>query len=165
MRPARRRWSRRAIAAPVLAACLAAIGGCRDARDGTEGDAPFPSPFVIEVTGRDFQWHLRYPGDDGKLHTGDDLAALRHIRVPTDSRVRLELRSDDYLYQLAFPDFRLKEIAVPDLEFALEFDSGAAGTFELRGDQFCGYAHPDLMGELVVLSENDFRAWLEALHR
>ena len=165
MRPAYFCRSRLLIATLVCSALVAAGPACRDGGEAPEGDAPFPSPFVIEVTGSDFQWHLLYPGDDGQFHTGDDARALRHIHVPANSRIRLVLRSDDYLYQLGFPEMRLKEIAVPDLEFALEFESGAPGTFELRGDQFCGYSHPDLKGELVVQSGTDFREWLRTVGR
>lgn len=142
----------------VCALLFVAAPAC-DQREQT----PFPSPYVIEVTGSDFRWDLRYPGDDGRLHTGDDLCAERHIHVPANSRIRLELRSEDYLYQLGFPGLGLKEIAVPDLEFSMEFESGDPGTHELLGGQFCGYTHPDLKGELVVLPPAEFREWARAL--
>lgn len=116
----------------------------------------------IEVTGSDYEWHLRYPGYDGRLGTDDDVEALRHLHLPVGARAELRLHSRDYLYTLAFPELGLKEIAVPDLEFKLRIDASEPGDYELRGDQFCGFSHPDLIGRLVIESPAEFEAWLES---
>ncbi|MCH7816402.1 MAG: hypothetical protein IIC60_07520 [Proteobacteria bacterium] len=52
-------------------------------------------PLRVRMTGRDFKWHLRYPGPDRQLDTADDVLAQRHLHVPTDTAVEIELRSDD----------------------------------------------------------------------
>ena len=68
--------------------------------------------------------------------------------------------SDDYIYNLALPHLGLKEIAVPDLSFAIEFTADETGTFDLLGDQMCGYDHPELLGKISVDSHAGFNAWL-----
>lgn len=113
----------------------------------------------IEITGFEFQWHVRYPGPDGVLGTDDDVKDRQHVHVPQGRDVELVLHSRDYLYTLALPHASLKEIAVPDLTFSLRFTPEEVGSYELLGDQFCGYSHPDLMGELVVMTETDFERW------
>lgn len=115
---------------------------------------------TVEVTGDDFNWHIRYPGQDGQLGTSDDILTRRHLHLPTQTDVVLQLKSNDFVYSLALPDWRLKEIAVPELEFSLQFRTGDRGTYQLKGDQMCGYAHPNLLGNMVVLGEDDFQAWL-----
>ncbi|MCH8156076.1 MAG: Kdo hydroxylase family protein, partial [Proteobacteria bacterium] len=70
------------------------------------------------------------------------------------SDVKLVLHSLDYLYSLALPHVSLKEIAVPDLTFSMRLTPEQVGSFELRGDQFCGYSHPDLMGDFLVMTES-----------
>ena len=72
----------------------------------------------------------------------------------------MELTSDDYVYSLSFPDWNQKEIAVPELRYQLEFQTHDAGTFDLRGNQMCGYTHPELLGQLTVHSHREFEAWL-----
>ena len=94
------------------------------------------------------------------MGTDDDVRAVRHLHAPRGARLRLELTSTDFLYTLAFPHVGKKEIAVPDLTFHLEFDVTETGVFEMRGDQFCGFQHPDLIGTLVVESPEEFQSWL-----
>lgn len=113
----------------------------------------------IEMTGHDFKWNSRYAGEDGQLDSDDDIHAKQILHVPLDAEVELILKSRDYLYSLEVPLAKKKEIAVPDLTFSLQFKADKIGTFEMPGDQMCGYTHPDLMGTLVVESQEDFAKW------
>lgn len=118
---------------------------------------------VVEMTGRNFVWSLRYPGEDGLLHTQDDVMARRDLHVPAYAQVRVKLMSDDLLYTLEIAEFEQNEIAVPDMEFFLEFQTGGPGQFDYRGDQFCGYAHPDLSGTVYVDTEQALETWLKQM--
>ena len=147
-------------------ALLAAVVGCeRRAADppvSVERRArPERSPLELRLTGSDFRWLIRYPGPDGQLDTADDLLARRHLNLPAGSRVTIDLRSDDYVYAFHLPDFDLIEAAIPDKPFRLEIDTGSPGTYELLGSQMCGFAHPELLGDLVVQLPDDFDAWLD----
>ena len=113
-------------------------------------------PLVIDIIGAEYEWHVRYPGLDGKLNTADDGLDKRHLHLPAHTEVKLRLHSMDYLYSFALPHLDLKEIAIPDLEFSLSFTTGPEGTFDLLGDQLCGYVHPKLMGKLIILSSSEF---------
>jgi len=139
-------------------------GGARD-EAGEATVADLPSPLVVEVTGRDFQWHFRYPGSDGAQGTLDDRYATRDLHLPAGARVRLELRSEDALYFFGVPALGLKQIAVPDMNFALDVETGAASTFDLRGDEMCGLSHPELVGDLVIEPPPEFVDWLNRLER
>ncbi|MCA9270279.1 MAG: cytochrome c oxidase subunit II, partial [Planctomycetales bacterium] len=44
-------------------------------------------PPLVEVTGRQFEWRLRYPGADGVLGTRDDLFDVNDLHVPMDEPV------------------------------------------------------------------------------
>ena len=141
---------------------------CRenDREKVTATTTPQPQgPFTVEITGEEFQWHIRYPGPDGQLGTSDDIHALRNMHLPVKTKTKINLTSRDYIYTLVFPNRELREIAVPDMVFSLEFESETTGTFDLIGDQFCGYAHPDLLGKLVVQTHRDFDVWLRQMQR
>ena len=140
----------------LTALCTLVGQGCHDP------DRP-PEVVEISVTGENFEWHSRYGGPDGKLGTADDVPARQILHVPTDTRIVIHLTSRDYLYTFMLPQLEAKEIAVPDLIFTVEFRTGAPGTFELRGDQLCGYAHKSLLGELVVEPPRAWRQWLEKM--
>lgn len=115
---------------------------------------------TIEVVGRGFEWYVRHPGPDLELGTADDVLAMRDVHLPAGTRAQLRLKSDDYLYSLSVPHAGQREIAVPDLEFALELQAQELGTFELKGQQMCGFAHPRLIGKLVVQSPEEYSRWL-----
>jgi cytochrome c oxidase subunit 2 len=150
---------RTAIAIGVVTAPLpGCLAGADDASPVYAG-----GPLVIDVTGDDYEWHIRYPGADGAAGTDDDVVTLRHLHLPEHTPVTLRLHSADYLYTFGLPHLDLKEIAVPDLVFTLEFETAAAGAFELRGDQMCGYTHPSLIGRVIVEPPSQFVRWLETV--
>ncbi|MDA1016358.1 MAG: hypothetical protein O3A00_18105 [Planctomycetota bacterium] len=117
-------------------------------------------PYRIEVTGSNYRWHVRYPGFDGRLATSDDVLTLRHVHVPLETAVELVLKSTDYVYVLEIPIFEKKEIAVPSLEFQMEFRPTIAGQYPLLGNELCGDSHPELTGIIVVESRALFLKWL-----
>lgn len=150
---------------PAGIACFIALLGCSDQADNASEPPPSRShePLAIEITGREYEWYVRYPGPDGIFGTHDDRHTVRHPHAPQHTRLRILLKSEDYLYSFAVPERDLKEIAVPDLSFELALSTGGAGNLEFRGDQFCGFTHPQLSGNIVVQSSSDFAAWLASL--
>lgn len=121
-----------------------------------------PETLRIEVTGDDFEWYVRYAGLDETFGTQDDFFSKRNITLIAGRETTIELRSVDYLYSFALPHMRLKEIAVPDMAFSLQFCPNETGAFTLKGDQLCGYQHPRLIGKAYVLSPADFGRWLSS---
>jgi cytochrome c oxidase subunit 2 len=90
---------------------------------------------VVEVMGKQFNWLIRYPGEDNKLGTAnvkyidavneigvdfsdpnsmDDFMA-REIHVPKGKPVLLKIRSRDVIHSVFLPHFRLKMDAVPGM--------------------------------------------------
>jgi cytochrome c oxidase subunit 2 len=99
------------------------------------GDAPKNSQ-LIEITGHQFGWEIRYPGKDGILgrknyklidpNAGNplgvdwaDAASHDDIHVPTtmhvvvNKPVKLVINSMDVIHDVGLPQFRLKMDAVP----------------------------------------------------
>ncbi len=149
---------------PTLVLLLFVAAGCRRTDPPVVSDEtrpPVSAPLRVRLTGSDFRWHIRYPGPDHRLDTPDDLLAQRHLHLPTDRDIQLELRSDDFVYSLYLPDYELVEMAVPGRPFLVEFRTDAAGTSRLLGTQMCGFTHKELLGDLVVLSPTDFLRWME----
>jgi len=115
---------------------------------------------VIEVTGESFNWHYRYPGIDGVLGNADDKYSVQNLYLPTNTVIELQLKSNDYIYNFALPELNQKEIAVPNLDFALKFHTGAERTLKILGDQFCGYSHASLIGDAFVREfDQSFYNW------
>lgn len=107
------------------------------------GDAPKNSQ-IIEITGHQFGWEMRYPGKDGvlgrkdfkKTDAGkgnqlgidwDDKASHDDIHTPTTmyvvvkKPVKLVINSQDVIHDVGLPAFRLKMDAVPGMPTTLFF--------------------------------------------
>ena len=154
-------------------ACLFVIGlmtGCSSSACLTSltpgnGAAPaneilIPQPYRIEITGDQYQWHVRYPGFDGVLATSDDVMTGPVVHVPENTEIIFQLKSTDFVYLLSLPQFRLKEIAVPGLDFSITFRPDTMGEFAREGDDLCGDSHPEMTGRLIVESRPQFVSWL-----
>ncbi|MEO6813327.1 MAG: cytochrome c oxidase subunit II [Ginsengibacter sp.] len=106
-------------------------------------DAP-KNAQVIEITGHQFGWEIRYPGKDGvlgrknyKLTDGakgnplgvdwSDAASHDDIHVPTTMHVvvnrpvKLVINSQDVIHDVGLPQFRMKMDAVPGTPTTLWF--------------------------------------------
>jgi len=150
----------------ALALLLVLPAACQSAPAAPHGGAAVvatgaDTPFLAEATGRDYRWGFRYAGGDGALGTPDDVFGAGDLHVPAHARVLLQLESEDYLYLFRVADLDLSQIASPELDFSLEFESGRPGSYEMVGDEvMCGRPHPEFRGRLVVLPPPEMRAWL-----
>ncbi len=135
-----------------------------------------PGPEVeatdIEVLAQQFQWNFRYPGKDGKFGTRDDIGTfdmsdqekspiIGTFYVPVDKPVRVHLMSKDVLHSFFLPNVRMKLDAVPGLRGDLWFTPTRVGRYDLACAELCGPQHYTMRGEMVVMSQEDYSAWLK----
>ena len=117
-------------------------------------------PPLAEVTGRQFQWLMRYPGLDGKLHTADDLHLVNDLHFVKGKTALIQLRSSDVLHSFFLPQLRIKQDAVPGLTIPVWFDSDRAGKFELVCAELCGWGHYKMRGNVTVHeNQSEFDDW------
>lgn len=140
----------------LLALLAGSLAGCFSEPPAERLDA-----ITVEVTGDEFNWYFRYPGADGQLGTDDDRSSVRNLYLPDNTDVTLKLKSKDYVYNLTLPDIDKKEIAVPELDFTMAFTTGEQGTWELKGDQFCGFSHETLIGKVFIRDQSagNYYSW------
>src|SRR5262249_5863101 len=92
--------------------------------------APKVKP-LAEVTARQFQWLIRYPGPDGRIGTEDDLHTINDLRFVKDQSALIHLKSKDVLHSFFLPQLRIKQDAVPGLSIPVWFDADKSGDYEL----------------------------------
>ena len=74
-------------------------------------------PITAEITGRQFNWDLRYPGADGELYTKDDIVRYDgQIYLPSNEEMLLMIKSADVLHSFFLPNLRMKQDVVPGME-------------------------------------------------
>lgn len=116
--------------------------------------------YLIEITGSDNRWQVLYPGARQTVDSVGAQMARLELHVPAGRPVVLRLNSTDYIYTLELPAWELKEIAVPQLQFELKFQTTGPGRFELLGDHLCGGVVETLQGVLVVETAPQLCRWL-----
>ena len=135
-------------------------------------DAPEDAQ-IVEITGQQFQWVIRYPGPDGELGTtfnpesidninnfigldrndpagADDIMTLNLLHLVVGEPVLLTIRSTDVIHSFHVPQFRVKQDAVPGLGIELWFTPTVAGEFEIACAELCGLNHFTMKGMVTV---------------
>jgi cytochrome c oxidase subunit 2 len=117
---------------------------------------------LAEITGRQFQWVMRYPGPDGKLNSPDDLVLVNDLHFVKDQTALINLKSSDVIHSFFLPQLRIKQDAVPGLTIPVWFDSDTAGKYELVCAELCGWGHYKMRGNVTVHeTEEEFQKWLK----
>jgi cytochrome c oxidase subunit 2 len=147
-------------------------------------NTPAPADaLLVEVTGQQFAWNVRYPGPDGALGrtdhrqasqenpTGvdkadpaaaDDILLLNQLYLPQGRAVTLQIRSMDVLHSLFLPNFRVKQDAVPGMTIRTWFVPRDAGQFEIACAEHCGLGHYRMRGRVYVVPADGFDQALAA---
>jgi len=105
----------------------------------------------ITVVGRQWMWDVRYA--DGRRE-------FNVVHVQQDAPVRLVLSSEDVIHSFFVPAFRVKQDVVPGKIVSTWFDPTRTGTYSIFCAQYCGTAHAQMIGAVVVLSPRDYAAWV-----
>ncbi|MBI3127985.1 MAG: cytochrome c oxidase subunit II [Candidatus Tectomicrobia bacterium] len=115
----------------------------------------------VEVTGKQFNWIIRYPGPDGKFGTADDKEFDNQLNVPVNKKVLIHLKGEDVIHSFFMPEARLKADVVPGRTIPLWFTLTKTGKFEIPCAELCGFGHSGMKGELVVHTSESFQDWLK----
>jgi cytochrome c oxidase subunit 2 len=143
-----------------------------------------PSAMQVEVTGQQFAWYFRYPGEDATFgqtkltlvsagsgnplgidptdSKGQDDIVTSQLVLPAGREVDLTLQSLDVVHGFAVPEMRLKQNAVPGQASHIHFTPTTPGDYAILCTQVCGLGHYRMQAILRVLSPAEFITWLKA---
>jgi len=128
--------------------------------EAVKGHMP-PGDVRVQVTGKQFNWEILYPGPDGQFRTADDLQLDNELHVPVGKVVRVTLKSKDVIHSFFLPNLRLKQDTVPGREIEGWFEATKPGVYEIPCAELCGFGHSGMVGHLFVHSADDYEAWLK----
>ena len=130
------------------------------------GPSADETPFA-EIFASQFDWRFRYPGEDGRFGTMDDIESAWELVVPEGERLLFQLRSRDVLHSFFVPKLRLKQDAVPGMTipvwFEVDTDELAAEpsrSFDVICAELCGWGHYKMSGRIRVVTRDEFDAWM-----
>ncbi len=124
-----------------------------------KGQIP-PTELTIQVTAKQFNWEVLYPGLDGKFGTVDDREFENELHVPANKAVRVVLKSKDVIHSFFVPNLRLKQDMVPGRAIEAWFEATKPGKYELPCAELCGFGHSGMKGWLYVHSPDEYAKWV-----
>ncbi len=146
-------------------------------------DLPKPeNATVVNLIAEQFSWTFHYPGPDGKFGKqdltlinadnpagldpadpdgADDFISVDALHVPLGKPVRLEMSSKDVIHSFFVPEFRTKQDVVPGMRIPIWFEPTMTGQFEIGCAQLCGTGHYKMRGDVFVMTQADYDAWVQ----
>jgi cytochrome c oxidase subunit II len=120
-----------------------------------------PSDMQVQVTAKQFNWEIAYPGPDGKIGTDDDVTMDNDLYVPVGKTIRVNLKSRDVIHSFFIPSARFKQDAVPGHEIPTWFKITKPGKYEVPCAELCGFGHSGMRGWLHVLPLDEYDTWAQ----
>ena len=120
------------------------------------------SDLRVQVTAKQFNWEMVYPGPDGQFGTADDLQLENELHVPVGKVVRVTLKAKDVIHSFFLPNLRLKQDAVPGREIEAWFEATKPGRYEIPCAELCGFGHSGMKGGLTVHPPDEYQKWVKA---
>ena len=69
--------------------------------------------------------------------------------------------SQDVFHSFSIPDFRVKREVIPGRYSTVWFKATTPGTYHIFCTQYCGTNHSAMIGEVTVLSPDDYEKWTQ----
>ena len=105
----------------------------------------------IYVVGKQWMWKAEHPGGQHEINS---------LHVPVGRAVQLTLISQDVFHSFSIPAFRVKREAIPGRYTTVWFEATTPGTYHLFCTQYCGTDHSHMIGDVVVMTPDDYKKWL-----
>jgi cytochrome c oxidase subunit 2 len=117
-------------------------------------------PPLAEITGRQFEWRIRYAGEDGVVGTPDDIQLVNDLHLPLNEEIVLQIKSADVLHSFFLPNLRVKQDVVPGMRQFVWFQPNKTGVYDIVCAELCGWGHYKMRGRITVEPREKFNTWL-----
>jgi cytochrome c oxidase subunit 2 len=105
----------------------------------------------IHVVGKQWMWKFQHP-------TGN--REINELHVPTGTKIKLVMTTEDVIHSLFFPAFRVKSDVVPGRYTTAWFEATKEGTYHIFCTEYCGTNHSGMGGRVIVMKPTDYQDWL-----
>ena len=106
----------------------------------------------IYVVGKQWMWKAEHPGGQHEINA---------LHVPAGRPVQLTMISQDVFHSFSIPDFRVKREVIPGRYSTVWFQATEPGTYHIFCTQYCGTNHSAMIGDVTVLSPDDYQKWTQ----
>ena len=110
---------------------------------------------VLDVTGRQWWWEVRYQG----VETSGTFTTANEIHIPVGVPVLVRLHGGDVIHSFWVPQLAGKTDAIPGQQNVAWLKADRPGRFRGQCTEFCGMQHAKMAFEVVAESPADFDRW------
>jgi len=121
------------------------------ARDYVTMADPPADALPVSVVAKQWMWKLQHRNGRREIN---------ELHVPLGEPVVLTMASQDVIHSFFVPAFRLKQDVVPGRYTRMWFTATQLGEFPLFCSEYCGSAHSQMIGRVVVLPPSEYGRWL-----
>jgi cytochrome c oxidase subunit 2 len=135
---------------------------------------PSGDDVVIDATAHQFWWEFSYFADPGSaIPTADPSArgtqpqfvTANEIYIPTDTDVKVRLRTTDVIHSFWVPQLSGKRDMVPGRVNELTLHARQPGRYRGECTEYCGIQHANMLFEVIAVGPDEYRAWLRDMAR
>ena len=138
---------------PVLIVIAIAVPTVRTIFATENRIVPEAGDVIVNVTGYQWWWRFEYP-EQG-------IVTANELRIPTDTRVILNLDSADVLHSFWVPRLAGKRDLIPNQNNQLWFVAPEAGEYYGQCAELCLGAHAYMKFRVIAEPEGEFDAWVQ----
>jgi cytochrome c oxidase subunit 2 len=103
------------------------------------------------ATGKQWMWKIQHPSG---------VREINELHIPVGRPIRFTLGSEDVIHDFSIPAMRVKMDVVPGKLTTLWFTPTMVGTYHLFCMEYCGTKHSGMIGQVIVMTPEDYQAWL-----
>jgi cytochrome c oxidase subunit 2 len=113
----------------------------------------------IDVVAAKYYWTYNYQTENGAV-TGTSTAG-EALKIPANRPVYLHITSTDWLHAFHVPDLGLKQDAFPGQYNTIKTTAYEEGSYQLYCAEYCGVGHSGMLGQVDVVSSDEYQEYLE----
>lgn len=118
---------------------------------------PADGALQIQVTARQWWWHVRY----GDAEPSRMFVTANELHIPVGRPVVLTLESADVIHSFWVPNLAGKKDLVPGRTATLRLQADRPGTYRGQCAEFCGTQHARMAFVIVAEAPADYERWAE----
>ena len=122
----------------------------------TAGNQVAGNHLVVEVTGNQWWWAVRYMNDDPTRI----LVTANEIHVPVGRRILIRGMSQDVIHSFWIPNLQGKRDLIPSRITTEWFEADTPGRYRGQCAEFCGLQHAHMAMWVVAEPPAQFEAWM-----
>ena len=107
----------------------------------------------VEVVGVKYLWEFNYQNED--------VSTTGTLVLPANTDVYLNVTAEDWIHAFHVPELGLKQDALPGQHNTIKTQITNTGTYQLYCAEYCGVGHSKMLGEVEVVSQEEYQQWLD----